>query len=90
MEFQDILSAKSTDDLSDMLAEFCRDCALPLRSADELLLDVLGVADAEQRDATRAQLRERIRWLSTFINQWEQVQSREDFDLLCAIRGEDA
>ena len=44
--------------------------------------------DDERDDLTRAQLRQHITWISTFINQWEIVQKEEDFRTACATRGE--
>lgn len=88
MHHSDILAAQSTDALSDILEEFCKDTALPLMSADELLLEVWRMIDDERDDLTRAQLRRHISWLSTFINQWELVQKEEDFRTACVVRGE--
>lgn len=85
---EDILAAQSTDALSDILAAFCEDTALPLMSADELLLEVWHMIDDERDDITRAQLREHITWLCTFINRWELVQKEEDFFAACVARGE--
>lgn len=88
MHTDDVLAAQSTDALSDILEVFCKDTALPLMSADELLLEVWHMIDDERDDLTRAQLRQYITWLSTFINQWDRVQKEEDFRTACEARGE--
>lgn len=88
MHIDDVLAAQSTEALSDILEAFCKDTALPLMSADELLLEVWHMIDDERDDLTRSQLRQHITWLSTFINQWELVQKEEDFRAACEARGE--
>jgi hypothetical protein len=76
---EDIIEAKSTYELSDLLDAYCKANDLPFESADEVLLEVL---------AQMNKLRAHWEWLQAFITQWDAVQAEEDFEYAIAMRGE--
>lgn len=76
---EDIIEAKSTDQLSDLLNAYCRANDLAYESCDDVLLDVL--AQIEKRKANAV-------WLDAFIERWDAVQAEEDFEYAVAMRGE--
>ena len=76
---EDIIEAKSTDELSDLLDAYCKANELPHESADELQLRVL-----EQIE----KLKTNAHWLQAFILRWDAVQADEDFEYAIAMRGE--
>jgi hypothetical protein len=76
---EDIIEAKTTDQLSDLLNAYCKANDLPFESADEVMLDVL-----ERMNNLRANWK----WLQAFITRWDAVQADEDFEYAIAMRGE--
>jgi len=76
---EDIIEAKTTDQLSDLLNAYCKANDLPFESADEVLLDVLERTN---------NLKANARWLAAFILRWDAVQADEDFEYAIAMRGE--
>ena len=84
---EDIIAAKTTEALSDLLSEYCKARAkhndslwvLPYKSADELLLEVLHTAEIMKAHA---------QWLQAFILRWDAVQADEDFEHAIEMRGE--
>lgn len=76
---EDMLNAKSTDDLSDLLFSYSHRNMLTFASADEMLIDVLNQIEKLQVNA---------RWLQGFIKVWNDVQAEEDFESAIAARGE--
>jgi hypothetical protein len=76
---KDIIETTTTEALSDLLSEYCKDYGLSLVSADELLLEVLNTAEIMKAHA---------QWLQAFIIRWEAVQADEDFEHAIAMRGE--
>jgi len=76
---EDMLAAKSTDDLSDLLFSYGRRNMLQFASADEMLVDVLQQIE---------RLNVNARWLQGFINRWNEVQAEEDFETAIIARGE--
>jgi hypothetical protein len=76
---EDIIEAKTTDELSDLLCAYCKANDLAFESADEVLLDVL-----ERMNKLRANWE----WLQAFITRWDAVQADEDFEYAIAMRGE--
>lgn len=76
---EDIIEAKTTDELSDLLNAYCKANDLAFESADEVLLDVL-----EQIEKLKAN----VMWLNAFILRWDAVQADEDFEYAVAMRGE--
>jgi hypothetical protein len=76
---EDIIEAKTTDELSDLLCAYCRANDLAFESADEVMLGVL-----EQMNKLRANWE----WLQAFILRWDAVQADEDFEYAIAMRGE--
>ena len=77
---EDIIEAKTTDQLSDLLNAYCKANDLAFESADEVLLDVLERTN---------KLRANARWLQAFILRWDAVQADEDFEYAIAMRGEE-
>jgi hypothetical protein len=77
--FEDIIEITTTEALSDLLSEYCKDYGLSPMSADELLLEVLDTATRAKAHAL---------WLQAFIIRWEAVQADEDFEHAIAMRGE--
>jgi hypothetical protein len=75
----DIIEAKSTDQLSDLLNAYCKANDLAFESADEVLLDVLKRINKLKANAM---------WLNAFILRWDAVQADEDFEYAVAMRGE--
>jgi hypothetical protein len=75
----DIIEAKTTDELSDLLCAYCKANDLPFESADEVMLDVLKRTNKLKANAM---------WLNTFILRWDAVQADEDFEYAVAMRGE--
>ena len=75
----DIIEAKSTDQLSDLLNAYCKANDLAFESADEVLLDVLKRINKLKANAM---------WLNAFILRWDAVQADEDFEYAIAMRGE--
>ena len=65
----DIIEAKTTDELSDLLNAYCEANNLPYESADELILELLG---------QMAETKNHVDWLMMFHAQWNAVQTRED------------
>ena len=76
---EDMLNAKSTDDLSDLLFDYAHRNMLTYASADELLIEVLGKIE---------RLNVNSRWLQGFIKRWNEVQAEEDFEAAIIARGE--
>lgn len=76
---EDIIEAKSTDQLSDLLNAYCKANDLAFESADEVMLEVLGQMN---------KLRAHWEWLQAFITRWDAVQADEDFEYAIAMRGE--
>ena len=76
---EDIIEAKTTDQLSDLLCAYCKANDLAFESADEVLLDVLERTN---------KLKANARWLQAFILRWDAVQADEDFEYAVAMRGE--
>jgi hypothetical protein len=76
---EDIIEAKTTDELSDLLNAYCKANDLPFESADEVMLDVLQRMN---------NLRANWQWLQAFITRWDAVQADEDFEYAIAMRGE--
>ena len=76
---EDMLNAKTTDDLSDLLFDYTHRNMLSFASADEILIDVLNQIEKLQVNA---------RWLQGFIKVWNDVQATEDFVSAIAARGE--
>ena len=76
---EDIIEAKSTDQLSDLLDAYCKANDLAYESCDEVMLEVL--AQVERRKANAV-------WLDAFIDRWDAVQAEEDFEYAVAMRGE--
>ena len=76
---EDIIEAKTTDELSDLLCAYCKANDLPFESADEVMLDVLRRMN---------KLRANWEWLQAFILRWDAVQADEDFEYAIAMRGE--
>ena len=76
---EDIIEAKSTDELSDVLDAYCKANDLAFESADEVMLEVL---------AQMNKLRANWQWLQAFILRWDAVQADEDFEYAIAMRGE--
>jgi hypothetical protein len=76
---EDIIEAKTTDQLSDLLNAYCRANDLAFESADEVQLQVL-----EQIERLKAN----AMWLNAFILRWDAVQADEDFEYAIAMRGE--
>jgi hypothetical protein len=76
---EDIIEAKTTDELSDLLCAYCKANDLAYESCDDVLLDVL--AQIEKRKANAV-------WLDAFITRWDVVQADEDFEYAVAMRGE--
>jgi hypothetical protein len=76
---EDIIEAKTTDELSDLLNAYCRANDLAFESADEVLLDVLKRINKLKANAM---------WLNAFILRWDAVQADEDFEYAIAMRGE--
>jgi len=76
---KDIIEAKTTDQLSDLLNAYCRANDLAFESADEVQLQVL-----EQIERLKAN----AMWLNAFILRWDAVQADEDFEYAIAMRGE--
>ena len=75
----DIIEAKTTDQLSDLLNAYCKANDLAFESADEVLLDVLKRINKLKANAM---------WLNAFILRWDAVQADEDFEYAVAMRGE--
>jgi hypothetical protein len=75
----DIIEAKTTDQLSDLLNAYCKANDLAFESADEVQLQVL-----EQIERLKAN----AMWLNAFILRWDAVQADEDFEYAIAMRGE--
>ena len=75
----DIIEAKTTDQLSDLLNAYCKANDLAFESADEVLLDVLKRINKLKANAM---------WLNAFILRWDAVQADEDFEYAIAMRGE--
>jgi hypothetical protein len=76
---EDIIEAKTTDQLSDLLNAYCKANDLAFESADEVMLDVLQRMN---------KLRANWQWLQAFILRWDAVQADEDFEYAVAMRGE--
>ena len=76
---EDIIEAKTTDQLSDLLNAYCKANDLAFESADEVQLQVL-----EQIERLKAN----AMWLNAFILRWDAVQADEDFEYAIAMRGE--
>jgi hypothetical protein len=76
---EDIIEAKTTDQLSDLLNAYCKANDLAFESADEVLLDVLKRTNKLKANAM---------WLNAFILRWDAVQADEDFEYAVAMRGE--
>jgi hypothetical protein len=76
---EDIIEAKTTDQLSDLLNAYCKANDLAFESADEVLLDVLKRINKLKANAM---------WLNAFILRWDAVQADEDFEYAVAMRGE--
>lgn len=76
---EDMLNAKTTDDLSDLLFDYTHRNMLPFMSADELVLETLNKIE---------KLKTNVDWLQGFIKIWEEVQAKEDFESAIAARGE--
>jgi hypothetical protein len=76
---EDIIEAKTTDQLSDLLNAYCKANDLAFESADEVLLDVLKRINKLKANAM---------WLNAFILRWDAVQADEDFEYAIAMRGE--
>jgi hypothetical protein len=66
---EDIIEAKTTDQLSDLLCAYCKANDLAFESADEVLLEALG---------RMAEAKNHADWLIMFCAQWNAVQARED------------
>jgi hypothetical protein len=75
----DIIEAKTTYELSDLLNAYCKANDLAFESADEVLLDVLKRINKLKANAM---------WLNAFILRWDAVQADEDFEYAVAMRGE--
>lgn len=75
----DIIEAKTTDELSDLLNAYCKAHDLTFESADEVLLALLKRINKLKANAI---------WLNAFIMRWEAVQADEDFEYAVAMRGE--
>jgi hypothetical protein len=75
----DIIEAKTTDQLSDLLNAYCKANDLAFESADEVLLEVLKRINKLKANAM---------WLNAFILRWDAVQADEDFEYAIAMRGE--
>ena len=76
---EDIIEAKSTDQLSDLLNAYCKANDLAFESADEVQLQVLEQIEKLKANAV---------WLQAFIERWDAVQADEDFEYAIAMRGE--
>lgn len=88
LSFEDITATNSTDALSDLLAAYCAEHALPLTDAEELLHEVWAMIEDERDPVLLAQYHDHVRWLLVFINRWNVVQADEDFESAIAARGE--
>lgn len=75
---EDMLNAKSTDDLSNLLFTYCHRNNLSYESADGVLLQVLDQIE---------KLKINSAWLQGFITQWEKVQESEDTAAECKRNG---
>jgi hypothetical protein len=87
-DIEDITFTSSTDALSDLLAAYCEEHALPLTDAEELLHEVWAMINEEKDPVLVAQYRDHVNWLLVFINRWNAVQADEDFESAIAARGE--
>jgi hypothetical protein len=86
-EVEGIFAANSTDALSDLLAAYCEEHALPLTDAEELLHELWAMINEEKDPVLVAQYVEHTNWLMVFIAQWEAVQEREDNEAECKRNG---
>lgn len=59
--------------LSLLLAEFAAAFALPFRSADEMLIDILS----PETESRATGWREKVEFLEWFAEQWQDAESRE-------------
>lgn len=84
-----IFETKSTEKLTDLLATYCDEHALPHMDALELFHELWAVIEAgqEQNRDTFIQYIEHTKWLVMFIAQWEAVQNQEDTKAECKRNG---
>lgn len=82
-----IFETKSTEGLSDLLATYCADHALPYTDALELFHELWAMINEEKDPVLVAQYIQHTKWLTLFIAQWEAVQEREDDEADCKRNG---
>lgn len=82
-----IFETKSTEKLTDLLAAYCDEHALPHMDALELFHELWAMINDEKDPVLVAQYIEHTKWLVMFNAQWEAVQNQEDTEAECKRNG---